>query len=121
MSSNRLAHCPATPRSPALVRLFLGHNRFVPVPGPELLSGAPNCRELLLNNNVIEEAPQELAALVKLKVLDVSCNSLQSMPTGLGYLPELQRIVYAGNPVVSQNSEEKNQPIHPFANECSDD
>ena len=32
-------------------------------------------------------------------MLDVGCNSLQTLPTGLGYLPELQRVVYAGNPV----------------------
>ena len=43
-----------------------------------------------------------MGALVKLKILDVGCNSLQSLPTGLGYLPDLQRIVYEGNPVVSE-------------------
>ena len=53
VSSNRIAHCPAIPRSPALLRLFLGHNRFVSVSGPEILLAAPNVQELLLNNNLI--------------------------------------------------------------------
>lgn len=59
---------------------------------------APNTTELLLNNNLIDDVPLEVGALLKLKLIDVSCNDLQSMPTGLGYLPDLTRIVYAGNP-----------------------
>jgi len=62
------------------------------------LLNAPNLTELLLNNNLIDDVPLEVGALLKLKLIDVGCNNLQSMPTGLGYLPDLTRIVYAGNP-----------------------
>jgi len=62
------------------------------------LLNAPNMTELLLNNNLIDDVPLEVGALLKLKLIDVGCNNLQSMPTGLGYLPDLTRIVYAGNP-----------------------
>ena len=67
------------------------------VDGPAILA-APNLQELLVNNNLIEELPNELGALLKLKMIDFGCNSLQGVPTGLGYLPELQRINYVGNP-----------------------
>ena len=49
---------------------LLGHNRLVCVIGDELLH-VPNLIELLLNNNLIEEIPQEVGALAKLRVLDV--------------------------------------------------
>jgi len=87
----------AVPASSRLLRLYLGHNRLSRVDGPALLR-APNLQELLLNNNLLESLPDEVGALLKLKLVDFGCNSLQSVPTGLGYLPELQRISYAGNP-----------------------
>ena len=68
--SNRLTDWPRLPHSTRLQRLFLGHNRLVCVIGDELLH-VPNLIELLLNNNLIEEIPQEVGALAKLRVLDV--------------------------------------------------
>ena len=96
-SSCRLVSAPPVPASAALRAVYLGHNRLTRVEGAALLR-APNTTELLLNNNLLEELPQEVSALVRLKIVDFGCNNLQSVPTGLGYLPDLGRIVYAGNP-----------------------
>ena len=42
--------------------------------GAQLLLHSPGVQDLLLNNNLIEELPQELAALVSLKVSKQASN-----------------------------------------------
>mmetsp|Transcript_62328 Transcript_62328/g.140970 ORF Transcript_62328/g.140970 Transcript_62328/m.140970 type:complete len:831 (-) Transcript_62328:111-2603(-) len=97
MASNRLSEPPPVPASPKLLRFFVNNNRIEKMDGPALLK-APALQEILLNDNKLTELPEELGALRGLRTLDVSQNGMRALPNCLGYLPELQRLIYRGSP-----------------------
>jgi Leucine-rich repeat (LRR) protein len=89
------------PNSEKLDTLIMGYNRLEKI---QNLNSAPNLSVLDLNNNKIENFPEEILGLKELKTLNLMNNSLNDIPPRLCFLKKLVRINLEGNPLKKLNS-----------------
>jgi Leucine-rich repeat (LRR) protein len=89
------------PKSEKLDTLILGYNRLQNI---EKLENCPNLTVLDLNNNKIENFPEEILNLQNLKTLNLMNNSINDLPPQVSLLQNLVRINIEGNPLKKINS-----------------
>jgi hypothetical protein len=89
-----------------LTKLSLGHNKFTEWPE---LSTCPHLQELRLNNNQLTTIPHSILQIRKLKIFDISHNSISEWDDikVLSSLKSLTNLCVKGNPLPRPNAEAK--------------
>ncbi|GBG62270.1 hypothetical protein CBR_g29878 [Chara braunii] len=97
LRQNRLTSIPSGLGSCAsLAELYLGYNALETVP-PEIAE-LQKLGSLELRANQLQDLPVELCNL-QLSLLDLSDNSVGSLPSELGFMTTLRKLVLDGNPL----------------------
>ena len=112
LSFNRLTVIPCIP--PSVTRLDLTTNRIESILGMLSLSkmdtdALPIVQliELLLqDNHLVELDAKVLSQCIRLCRLDLSANKLKTLPYQLGFLPQLEHLNLAGNPLYTFKASE---------------
>ena len=86
------------PKSEKLDRLILGFNQLV---GIENVDRAPNLTILDLHSNKLQNLPDSVCSLYKLKSLKISNNDLSDINPKISLIDALDRINIEGNPLRS--------------------
>jgi Leucine-rich repeat (LRR) protein len=68
--------------------VWCSHNQLSSVP-EELVSRLTGLHLLFLENNKLEELPNEVSALSRLELLRVDCNQLRRLPDGMANMSSL--------------------------------
>ncbi|KAG2183319.1 hypothetical protein INT43_006324 [Umbelopsis isabellina] len=82
----------------ALHELLLGRNKVDHL--DNIVESAPNLRVLDISSNSFAIIPDTVLQLEHLNRLDFGSNQLRSLPAKLGLMPNLQVIVWQGNPLL---------------------
>jgi Leucine-rich repeat (LRR) protein len=98
-SENKLKILPFLPKNGKLSRIYLGENLITVLDVNSLIPSSNTLIELLLQSNKIESIGDSIVVLNKLKIFDVSNNNLSTLPSALGYMASLSKILVEGNPL----------------------
>jgi len=101
LHSNNLDCFTEIPKSDKLDTIILGYNRLEAI---ENLRNCPNLSVLDINNNKLENFPEEVLNLKNIITLNLMNNSINDIPPALCYLNKLVRLNIEGNPLRKINS-----------------
>ncbi len=101
LHNNNLDSFTEIPKSDKLDTLILGYNRIEKI---ENLRNSPNLTVLDINNNKLENFPDDVLNLKNIITLNIMNNSINDIPPALCYLNKLVRLNIEGNPLRKINS-----------------
>jgi len=101
LHNNNLDFFSEIPRSEKLDTLILGYNKIENI---ENLRNCPNLTVLDVNNNKLENFPEDVLNLKNIITLNLMNNSINDIPPSLCYLNKLVRLNIEGNPLRKINS-----------------
>ena len=101
LHNNNIDVLTEIPKSDKLDTLILGYNKIEAI---DNLKNCPNLTVLDLNNNKLENFPEDVLILKNIITLNLMNNSINDIPPALCYLNKLVRLNIEGNPLRKINS-----------------
>jgi Leucine-rich repeat (LRR) protein len=98
LKNNRLNHLPNLSVKSSLKQLILGRNYLTTKSLETFFNDTPHLHYLDLGHNVVDDIPESLYRLLKLRRLNMESNKLHGLPIRLKELTELNHLSVDNNP-----------------------
>jgi Leucine-rich repeat (LRR) protein len=98
LKNNRLNHLPNLSTKSHLRQLILGRNYLTAKSLETFFNDTPHLHYLDLGHNVVDDIPESLYRLLKLRRLNMESNKLHGLPLRLKELTELNHLSVDNNP-----------------------